>query len=87
MQGIAKNFREVFSELATNGKGELVMQKAQRKERALDPEEDTEGNPSTSAHEQFSGVKVKVRSCRSKDCTRESIAFSRLRLNCLPLRH
>lgn len=60
-QGIAKNFREIFSELAPGGKGELVMQKAQRKERGAD-EDDPMGlaEDPNNAVDQFSGVKVKV---------------------------
>ena len=65
MQGVAKNFREIFKELEPNGKGELVMQL-----RANSPEgeDDAEagGGAGGSATEQepgekYTGVKVRVR--------------------------
>lgn len=58
MQGVAKNFREIFAELAPGGKGELVMQKATQK-AAADVEE---AEPANETNERYSGVKVKVRS-------------------------
>ena len=60
-QGVAKNFREIFSELVPGGKGELVMQR-----RAPVPtadaadEEDEEAAEQQNASEKYSGVKVKV---------------------------
>ena len=73
-QGVAKNFREVFRDLAPGGRGELVMQKRLRTEAvgmegghaaaqggdAADDDED-EGDASGMS-EKYSGVKVKVRS-------------------------
>ena len=61
VQGVAKNFREIFSELVPGGKGELVMQR-----RAPVPtvdaadEEDEEAAEQQNASEKYSGVKVKV---------------------------
>ena len=56
VQGVAKNFREIFAELAPGGKGELVMQKATQK-AAADVEE---ADPANDTNERYSGVKVKV---------------------------
>lgn len=60
MQGVAKNFREIFAELAPGGKGELVMQKATQKAAAADVEE---ADPANEINDRYSGVKVKVSSC------------------------
>ncbi len=61
---MAKNFREIFGELAPGGQGELVMQKRLRPEpqEDADPEEDEEAGPSdrADAMERYAGVKVKV---------------------------
>lgn len=61
---VAKNFREIFGELAPGGRGELVMQKQLRPDpqQDVDPEEDEEAGPSdrTGAMERYAGVKVKV---------------------------
>ncbi len=57
VQGVAKNFREIFAELAPGGKGELVMQKATQKAAAADVEE---ADPANEANDRYSGVKVKV---------------------------
>lgn len=67
---MAKNFREVFRDLAPGGRGELVMQK---RLRTVDAEgglaaaqegdaadgDDEEGD-ATAISEKYSGVKVKV---------------------------
>ena len=71
---MAKNFREVFRDLAPGGRGELVMQKALRRPEeeadgtrpdgagaageAADGDEEEEDAPG--ATEKYSGVKVKV---------------------------
>ena len=64
MQQVAKNFREIFGELAPGGRGELVMQKQLRPDPQEDahPEEDEEAGPSDKggAMERYAGVKVKV---------------------------
>ena len=64
LQQVAKNFREIFGELAPGGRGELVMQKRLRPEpqEEVDPEEDEEAGPSDRADalERYAGVKVKV---------------------------
>ena len=75
MQGVAKNFREVFRDLAPGGRGELVMQKRLRRPQeegghagaegppaggeAAEGDEDEEETPGTT--EKYSGVKVRVR--------------------------
>lgn len=64
MQQVAKNFREIFGELAPGGRGELVMQKQLRPDpqEDADPEEGEEAGPSdkAGAMERYAGVKVKV---------------------------
>ena len=61
VQGVAKNFREIFSELVPGGKGELVMQRRAPVPVAADPEEDEEeAQKQQNASEKYSGVKVKV---------------------------
>lgn len=64
---MAKNFREIFGELAPGGRGELVMQKQLRPDpqQDVDPEEDEEAGPSDRAGpmERYAGVKVKVGCC------------------------
>ena len=64
---MAKNFREIFGELAPGGRGELVMQKQLRPDpqQDVDPEEDEEAGPSNraGAMERYAGVKVKVGCC------------------------
>ena len=61
---MAKNFREIFGELAPQGQGQLVMQKrtAPDPQEEVDPEEDEEAGPSDrpDAMERYAGVKVKV---------------------------
>ena len=61
---MAKNFREIFGELAPGGRGELVMQKRLRPDpqEQEDPEEDEDGEPASKADamERYAGVKVKV---------------------------
>ena len=61
---MAKNFREIFGELAPQGQGQLVMQKrtAPDPQEEADPEEDEEAGPSDrpDAMERYAGVKVKV---------------------------
>jgi len=54
---VAKNFREIFSELAPGGRGELVMQKRLPGDAVEDVEDD---DGVTETHEKYSGVKVKV---------------------------
>ena len=61
-KGVAKNFKEVFSELVPGGVGQLVMQKKRRADDA-DVEQDLEGtgqDPGT-RNEKYCGVKVKVK--------------------------
>ena len=64
LQQVAKNFREIFGELAPGGRGELVMQKRLRPDpqEQEDPEEDEEAEPANKADamERYAGVKVKV---------------------------
>lgn len=61
MQGVAKNFREIFCELVPGGKGELVMQRRAPVPAAADPEdEDEDAQDQQNASERYSGVKVKV---------------------------
>ncbi len=61
---MAKNFREIFGELAPGGRGELVMQKRLRPDPQdeLEAEEEEEAGPSDrpDAMERYAGVKVKV---------------------------
>lgn len=61
---MAKNFREIFGELAPQGQGQLVMQKrtAPDPQEEVDPEDDEEAGPSDrpDAMERYAGVKVKV---------------------------
>lgn len=68
VQGVAKNFREVFRDLAPGGRGELVMQKRLRRPQeegghaggeAAEGDEDEGETPGTT--EKYSGVKVRVR--------------------------
>lgn len=58
LQGVAKNFREVFAELAPGGRGELVMQKAANQPAPSEQAEDDSQPPPL--YERYSGVKVKV---------------------------
>lgn len=70
-QGVAKNFREIFAELAPGGKAELVMQKrlpgAAPAEAAADGagaddgDDDDEEAEGGGIAEKYAGVKVKVR--------------------------
>ena len=61
MKGVAKNFREIFSELVPGGKGELVMQRRAPIPAAANPdEEDEDAQDQHNASEKYSGVKVKV---------------------------
>ena len=61
MQGVAKNFREIFSELVPGGKGELVMQRRAPVQAAAGPDEEEEdAQEQQNASERYSGVKVKV---------------------------
>jgi len=64
LQGVAKNFRDIFGELAPGGRGELVMQKAPPKEQAPAAEgEDAEEDAVAAAqrtYDRYSGVRVKV---------------------------
>ena len=68
VQGVAKNFREIFAELAPGGRGELVMQKApdSRRAPAQVPEDDEHADDlpaeADSAFDSYIGVKVKVSS-------------------------
>lgn len=62
---MAKNFREIFAELAPGGRGELVMQKRLRPNPQAEPDsdaEDEEAGPSDrqDAMDRYAGVKVKV---------------------------
>lgn len=66
LQGVAKNFREIFADLAPGGKGELVMQKANPREPAPDSEEAAAAQ-THQILDRYSGVKVKVRIVGSRD--------------------
>lgn len=80
MQQVAKNFREIFGELAPGGRGELVMQKQLRPDpqQEVDPEEDEEPGPSdrAGAMERYAGVKVKVGCCTSRTGHCTNLLFS-----------
>ena len=56
LQGVAKNFKDIFAQLAPGGSGQLVMQK---RLRPTEPSEDGEEDAAI-ASERYSGVKVKV---------------------------
>jgi len=65
-KGVAKHFTEVFAELVPGGKANLVMQK-QRKDKALQEEEEGAGEAQAEAAQrssskvlQYSGVAIKV---------------------------
>ena len=60
MQGVALNFRQIFSELVPGGKGELVMQRRAPMPLAQDAEDGEEEAEQQNASEKYSGVKVKV---------------------------
>ena len=64
LQGVAKNFREIFAELAPGGRGELVMQKAPPRPQAPAGESEEAGEEGTEeahrAYDRYSGVRVKV---------------------------
>lgn len=60
MQGVAKNFRETFAELAPGGKGELVMLKATPPQQAPETEDGAPAQQAHPAFDRYSGVKVKV---------------------------
>lgn len=58
---MAKNFKEIFEQLAPGGAGQLVMLK--RGIADVEPDADEDGEPAaekTSASERYKGVKVKV---------------------------
>ena len=61
--GVAKNFKDIFEQLAPGGAGQLVMLK--RGLADVEPEADEDGDgppaPPPSASERYKGVKVKVR--------------------------
>lgn len=59
-KGVAKNFKDIFAQLAPGGSGQLVMQKRMRQpEPSEDADEDAGGETSTTS-DRYSGVKVKV---------------------------
>ena len=69
-QGVAKNFREIFAELAPGGKAELIMQKrlpgAAPAENPAEGAGEEDGEDDDEAEgggiaEKYAGVKVKVR--------------------------
>ena len=55
-QGVAKNFREIFAELAPGGRGELVMVRSHPVER----QEGENAEEHAAPQERYSGVRVKV---------------------------
>ena len=67
VQGVAANFREIFAALAPGGRGELVMHRRPHSER---PPEGAapDGDEGSSVLEKYSGVGVKVCSCRPVLC-------------------
>ena len=77
VQQVAKNFREIFGELAAGGRGELVMQKRLRPEpqEEADPEDDEEAGAGdmSDAMERYAGVKVKVR--HGHHCVQHSFVY------------
>jgi len=79
LQGVAKNFREIFAELVPGGKGELVMQKRLGAPAAADEDEnDAEGGGRDGASEKYSGVKVKV----GAPCSTSALLFEESSLLC-----
>jgi structural maintenance of chromosome 3 (chondroitin sulfate proteoglycan 6) len=87
VQGVAKNFREIFAELVPGGRGELVMQKRLHpdlNQEAQQEEDEEAGNRRQDVSEKYSGVKVKVSlsSClhlkgnRGNDCRGEAYCGS-----------
>ena len=71
VQGVALNFRQIFSELVPGGKGELVMQRRAPVPLAQDAEDGEEEAEQQNASEKYSGVKVKVGAqawCRFQPC-------------------
>ena len=60
MQGVALNFRQIFSDLVPGGKGELVMQRRAPVPLADDGEDGGGEAEQQNASEKYSGVKVKV---------------------------
>ena len=66
VQGVALNFRQIFSELVPGGKGELVMQRRAPVPLAQDAEDGEEEAEQQNASEKYSGV---FRSrCASRTC-------------------
>ncbi len=59
VQGVAKNFKEIFEQLAPGGHGQLVMLKRGLADMEPDADDDVPAAP-TSASERYKGVKVKV---------------------------
>lgn len=65
LQQVAKNFREIFSELAPGGSGQLIMQKRILPDPQAEPdsqgeEEDAGPSDKHGAMDRYTGVKVKV---------------------------
>mmetsp|Transcript_28839 Transcript_28839/g.68899 ORF Transcript_28839/g.68899 Transcript_28839/m.68899 type:complete len:1112 (-) Transcript_28839:128-3463(-) len=59
-KGVAKHFREIFSELAPGGRGELVMQKRLPSDANRENEPPHSHREETESQEKYSGVKVRV---------------------------
>ena len=62
LQGVAKNFKEIFEALAPGGTGQLVMLKRGLPDAEPDAEAGEDGErPPAPASERYKGVRVKVR--------------------------
>lgn len=59
-QGVAKNFKDIFAQLAPGGSAQLVMQKRLRQQEPSEEAEDGAPPEATSTADRYSGVKVKV---------------------------
>jgi chromosome segregation ATPase len=68
LQGVAKNFKEIFEALAPGGAGQLVMLKRGLPAAEPDADDGEDGErPPPSASERYKGVRVKVRApCRRR---------------------
>ncbi len=81
LQGVAKNFKEIFEALAPGGTVQLVMLKRGLPDAEPDAEEGEEGErPPPPASERYKGVRVKVGACAP--CWRRLICLQRPRCTC-----
>ena len=60
VQQVAKNFREIFAQLAVGGKGELVMQKRLRPENDENDDDMDGERRQDQGVEKYAGVKIRV---------------------------